>query len=105
MDGAGSRFSACRASFRSVSLFGEQRVDDRVHIDPGKAQRRDAACAVIARRGAAMPRPDPAPPQRGIAAILHDSDHQCWRVGITSRSDGGIASCFMRRLNDDTSDV
>ena len=85
MDGAGSRFSACRASFRSVSLFGEQRVDDRVHIDPGKAQRRDTACAVIARRGAAMPRPDPAPLRR--------------------RSDSGIASCFMRRLNDDTSDV
>ena len=85
MDGAGSRFSACRASFRSVSLFGAQRVDDRVHIDPGKAQRRDAARAVIARRGAAMPRPDPAPLRR--------------------RSDSGIASCFMRRLNDDTSDV
>jgi hypothetical protein len=54
-------------------MFGEQRVDNRVHIDTGKAQRRDTACAVIARRGAAMPRPDPAPPQRGIAAILHEA--------------------------------
>jgi hypothetical protein len=75
MDGAGSRFSACRASFRSVSLFGEQRVDDRVHIDPGKAQRRDAARAVIARQGAACRAPTPlrlsvASPQSCMTAII-----------------------------------
>ena len=74
-----------QASLAASTMFGDQRVDNRVHIDPGKAQRRDAARAVIARRGAAMPRPDPAPLRR--------------------RSDSGIASCFMRRLNDDTSDV
>ncbi len=94
-----------QAPLAASTMFGAQRVDNRVHIDPGKAQRRDAARAIIARRGRGMPRPDSDPPRRGIAAILHDSDHQCWRVGITSRSDGSVALCFMRRLNDDTSDV
>ena len=74
-----------QAPLAGGTMFGGQRVDDRVHIDPGKAQRRDTACAVIARRGRGMPHPDPAPLRR--------------------RSDSGIASCFMRRLNDDTSDV
>ena len=71
MDGAGSRFSACRASFRSVSLFGAQRVDDRVHIDPGTAQRRDAARAVIARLGAACRAPTPLRFGAGAIAALH----------------------------------
>ena len=112
MDGSGSRSSACRASFRSVSLmvtnvlsrspwvergangahrqnisreqapfaastmFGEQRVDNRVHIDTGKAQRRDAARAVIARQGAACRAPTPlrlsvvASPQSCMTAII-----------------------------------
>jgi len=74
-----------QASLAASTMFGDQRVDNRVHIDPGKAQRRDAARAIIAHRGRGMPRPDPDPLRR--------------------RSDSGIASCFMRRLNDDTSDV
>jgi len=124
MDGAGSRFSACRASFRSVSLmvtnvlsrspwvergangahrqnirrkqaplaagamFGAQRVDDLVHIDPGKAQRRDAARAVIARQGAACRAPTPlrlsvASPQSctkqpSVLALWHNEQER-WR--------------------------
>ena len=124
MDGAGSRFSACRASFRSVSLmvtnvlsrspwvergangahrqnisreqapfaastmFGEQRVDNRVHIDTGKAQRRDAARAVIARQGAACRAPTPlrlsvASPQSctkqpSVLALWHNEQER-WR--------------------------
>lgn len=74
-----------QASLAASTMFGDQRVDNRVHIDPGKAQRRDAARAIIAHRGRGMPRPDSDPLRR--------------------RSDSGIASCFMRRLNDDTSDV
>jgi len=74
-----------RAPLAAGAMFGAQRVDNRAHIDPGKAQRRDAARAVIARQGRGMPRPDPAPLRR--------------------RSDSGIALCFIRRLNDDTSDV
>jgi hypothetical protein len=74
-----------QAPLAADAMFGAQRVDNRAHIDPGKAQRRDTARAVIARRGRGMPHPDPAPLRR--------------------RSDSGIASCFMRRLNDDTSDV
>jgi len=62
-----------QASLAASTMFGDQRVDNRVHIDPGKAQRRDAARAIIAHRGRGMPRPDPAPPQRGIAAILHEA--------------------------------
>jgi len=64
-----------QAPLAAGAMFGEQRVDDRVHIDTGKAQRRDAARAVIARQGAACRAPTPlrlsvASPQSCMTAII-----------------------------------
>jgi len=64
-----------QAPFAARAMFGEQRVDDLVHIDPGEAQRRDTTRAVIARRGRGTPpptalRPSVASPQSCTTAIV-----------------------------------
>ena len=60
-----------QAPLAGGTMFGGQRVDDRVHIDTGKAQRRDAARAVIARQGAACRAPTPLRFGAGAIAALH----------------------------------